>query len=156
MKGLFLYGIKCQPWIWKDVKKDLEDYDIDYVVYPEEITKKCESVDELSKWVYETYFSHNQEYDFILGHSMGGLIALQLSARSSLPFKKTILVESFLTTIEPVYQNLMTDSHIGEPKGINSNNTINTKAKLVWQPYAIHKRYKKQRLSNKLVSLCFL
>jgi pimeloyl-ACP methyl ester carboxylesterase len=112
MKGLFLYGVKCQPWIWNDIKGDLKDYEIDYVVYPAEITQVCKTVEELTGWVYETYILNKQKYDFILGHSMGGIIALQLSALYGAVFNKTILIDSFLVETESVYHNLMTDSHI--------------------------------------------
>ena len=85
MKGLFLYGMKCQSWIWDQVNGDLTDCDIDYVAYPGEVTRTCTSVSELTEWVGEQYLSRGQAYDFVLGHSMGGLIALQLSALVASP-----------------------------------------------------------------------
>jgi pimeloyl-ACP methyl ester carboxylesterase len=72
----------------------------------------CVSVSELSAWVDERYLSHGQAYDFVLGHSMGGLIALQLSALDSARFKKTIYVESFLKPSEPFYRNLMMEANM--------------------------------------------
>ncbi len=112
MKGLFLYGLNCQPWIWDEIKKDLTEFEIDYVEYPREITRQCKSVADLSKWVYETYLFDNQKYDFILGHSMGGIIALYLSSLPDVHFDKTIIVEAFLKPVEPFYRNLMTDANI--------------------------------------------
>ena len=112
MKGLFLYGLKCQPWIWDQMKRDLADCDIEYVEYPEEVTRRCVTVSELSVWVNEQYLSLGQAYDFVLGHSMGGLIALQLSALDGARFKKTILVDSFLKSPEPFYQNLMMETNV--------------------------------------------
>src|SRR5664280_2024365 len=79
VKGLFLYGLKCQPWIWDGMRSDLADCDIEYVKYPGEVTRTCMSVSDLTAWVSEQYLSHGQAYDFVLGHSMGGLVALQLS-----------------------------------------------------------------------------
>jgi pimeloyl-ACP methyl ester carboxylesterase len=110
MKGLLLYGLKCQPWIWDLMKGDLEECDIDYVTYPAEVTRSCVSVSDLAAWVGERYLSHGQAYDFVLGHSMGGLIALQLSAQGGARFGKTIFVESFLRPSEPFYHNLMMDA----------------------------------------------
>jgi pimeloyl-ACP methyl ester carboxylesterase len=112
VKGLFLYGVKCQPWIWDQMRSDLADCDVEYVEYPEEVTKKCVSVSELSAWVNERYLSRDQAYDFILGHSMGGLIALRLSALDGARFKKTIFVDSFLKPSEPFYQNLMMGANV--------------------------------------------
>ena len=112
MKGLFLYGLKCQPWIWDGMKSDLEDYDIEYVEYPREVTRACTSVNKLSAWVDERYVSNSQPYDFVLGHSMGGLIALQMSALDGARFKKTIFVESFLKPSEPFYRNLMMEANM--------------------------------------------
>ena len=112
MKGLFLYGLKCQPWIWDGMKSDLADCDIEYVEYPKEVTRRCTSVSELTAWVDEQYLSRGQAYDFVLGHSMGGLIALQLSALDGASFKKTIFVESFLKPSEPFYHNLMMEANM--------------------------------------------
>lgn len=94
------------------MKSDLEDYGIEYVEYPGEVTRACTSVNELSAWVNERYLSSDQPYDFVLGHSMGGLIALQLSARDGARFKKTIFVESFLKPSEPFYRNLMMEANM--------------------------------------------
>lgn len=112
MKGLFLYGLKCQPWIWDQMSGDLADCDIEYVEYPEDVTRTCTSVSDLTAWVGEQYLSRGQVYDFVLGHSMGGLIALQLSALDSVRFTKTIFVESFLRPSEPFYHNLMVDANM--------------------------------------------
>ena len=112
MRGLVLYGLKCQPWIWDSMKGDLAECDIDYVAYPAEVTRTCTSVNELMAWVSERYLSRGQTYDFVLGHSMGGLIALQLSAQDGARFGKTIFVESFLRPSEPFYHNLMMDANM--------------------------------------------
>lgn len=112
MKGLFLYGLKCQPWIWDGMRSDLADCDIEYVKYPGEVTRTCMSVSDLTAWVSEQYLSHGQAYDFVLGHSMGGLIALQLSVLDGARFRKTIFVESFLKPSEPFYRNLMMEASI--------------------------------------------
>jgi len=112
MKGLLLYGMKCQPWVWDQMSSDLADCDIEYVEYPAAVTRTCTSVADLTTWVQEQYLSRGQAYDFILGHSMGGLIALQLSALDGARFQKTIFVESFLRPSEPFYHNLMMDANM--------------------------------------------
>ncbi len=112
MRGLLLYGVKCQPWIWDGMRNDLADCDIEYVEYPEDVTRTCVSVSELTAWVNERYLPCGHDYDFVLGHSMGGLIALQLSALDSARFQKTIFVESFLKPSEPFYRNLMMEANM--------------------------------------------
>jgi len=112
VKGLLLYGLKCQPWIWDQMRGDLADCDIEYVEYPEDVTRTCVSVSDLTAWVDGQYLSRGQAYDFVLGHSMGGLIALQLSARDGARFKKTIFVDFFLKSPEPFYQNLMMEANM--------------------------------------------
>ena len=112
MRGLFLYGLKCQPWIWDQMRGDLADCDIEYVAYPEDVTRTCVAVSDLAAWVNKQYLSRGQTYDFVLGHSMGGLIALQLSALDGARFKKTIVVESFLKPSEPFYHNLVMEANM--------------------------------------------
>ncbi len=111
MKGMFLYGSNCQPWIWNNIKDIFKIHEIEYVEYPRDVTKKCRTVADLSRWVYETYLSNHQTYDFILGHSMGGIIALHLSALDEVHIKKTILVEAFLKPTEPFYRNLLMEEN---------------------------------------------
>ncbi|MCE5193233.1 MAG: alpha/beta hydrolase [Candidatus Cryosericum sp.] len=94
------------------MRHDLADCDIEYVEYPEEVTRTCASVSDLTAWVGEQYLSRGQAYDFVLGHSMGGLIALQLSALDGAYFTKTIFVESFLKPSEPFYHNLMMEANM--------------------------------------------
>jgi pimeloyl-ACP methyl ester carboxylesterase len=94
------------------MKSDLADCDIESVAYPGDVTRRCTSVSELTTWVDEQYLSRGQAYDFVLGHSMGGLIALQLSARDGARFKKTVFVESFLKPSEPFYRNLMMEANV--------------------------------------------
>jgi len=94
------------------MRRDLADCDIEYVEYPEEVTRTCVSVSDLTAWVKVQYLSGGQAYDFVLGHSMGGLIALQLSALDGTRFRKTIFVESFLKPSGPFYHNLMMDANM--------------------------------------------
>lgn len=108
-KGILLYGLKCQSLIWNDIKKHLDDMDIDFIEYPKDITKKCISIEELSDWIYEEYVN-GLCYDFIIGHSMGGIIALDLINRKRINVEKTILIETFLKPPGDFYHNLIMDS----------------------------------------------
>lgn len=111
MHGLFLYGLNCQPWVWDGIKDHLTDFDIDYAAYPRDVTIRCSSAADLAEWVFENHVVNHPPYDFILGHSMGGIIALHLSAKPEMHLQKTILVESFLKPTAPFYRNLMMESN---------------------------------------------
>lgn len=52
---LLLYGVNCTRRIWDSLLPYLEKYEVDYVAYPHEITQKANAVDDISKWVYDTY-----------------------------------------------------------------------------------------------------
>jgi len=105
MKGLVLYGAKCTIDIWKSFRKQMEAYDITYVEYPHFVTEKAEKFSDITKWVNHTY--QMDTYDFILGHSMGGIIALELLSSMQSNCNKCILIDSILRPTNEFYQNLM-------------------------------------------------
>ena len=111
MKGLVLYGMHCQLWIWDELKALSGDLDLTFLEYPHEVTTVCHSVHELSEWVAKSAFSNGQAYDVIIGHSMGGNIALELSGLKALGIKKTILIETSIRPSAPFYHNLLTEQH---------------------------------------------
>lgn len=110
MKLLMLYGINCTKEIWSYINPYFANYEIDFVEYPHEITTKAIGVDNITKWVYENY--HHNEYDAIIGHSLGGLIALQLVALYNMKFKKIIFLDTNLKPAEAFYRNLMTQENM--------------------------------------------
>lgn len=105
MRGLVLYGASCTLDVWDFIKDDLLDYDLTYVDYPHEIINTSQNITDITKWVYHTY--KNEQYDFVIGHSMGGLIALELVARFNFICEKIILIESNLKPANEFYRNLM-------------------------------------------------
>lgn len=104
-KGIFLYGINCTVAIWDEVKDAFPDMDATFVAYPHEITSNAHQVSDITNWVYETY--GNNKFDFIVGHSMGGLIALELVARYKVNCDCIVFIESNLRPAKEFYRNLM-------------------------------------------------
>lgn len=109
MKLLVLYGVNCTKEIWNQLDLYLKEYEIDYVAYPHDVTLKATKVKDISKWVYTHYSS---DYDVVIGHSLGGLIALELAAVYKMAFKKIIYLDTNLKPAESFYRNLMTPEHM--------------------------------------------
>ena len=110
MRLLMLYGVNCTDRVWDALKPYLEKYEVDYVAYPHEITRKVNEVEDLSKWVYETY--HHHTYQAVIGHSLGGIIALQLISKYKMKFDKMIYLDTNLKPANEFYRNLMTPEHM--------------------------------------------
>lgn len=110
MKLLMLYGVNCTKEIWEDIKPYLSEYEIDYVSYPHEITQNAKTVDDITEWVYRNY--HNTSYTAIIGHSLGGIIALQLAANYKMEVGKIIYLDTNLKPAEKFYRNLMTPGNM--------------------------------------------
>jgi pimeloyl-ACP methyl ester carboxylesterase len=107
---LLLYGINCKKNVWDAFVKLLPDYVFDIVEYPHEVTRTAICVDDLAEWVYEQY--KNGEYDVVIGHSLGGIIALQLVQKYKMPTDEIILLDTSLKPAGQFYRNLMTSAHM--------------------------------------------
>lgn len=112
MRGLFLYGLNCTNEIWNKIENKFLDMNITYVEYPHEITQKSKSVSYITSWVFDKY--GHEEYDFIVGHSMGGIIALQLISEFGIQCDKVVFIESNLKPAGQFYRNLLTPKHMDE------------------------------------------
>ncbi|WP_160679808.1 alpha/beta hydrolase [Clostridium sp. C8-1-8] len=112
MRLLMLYGVNCTNKIWDYFKSYLEDFEVDYVEYPHDITLRANEVEDISKWVYENY--HHQSYQAVIGHSLGGIIALQLASKYKMKFDKIIYLDTNLKPAKEFYRNLMTPEHTKE------------------------------------------
>lgn len=112
MRLLILYGVNCTRKIWDSFRPFLIDHEVDYVEYPHEVTLKAEKVEELTKWVYENY--HCNSYQAVIGHSLGGIIALQLAAKYKMKFENIIYLDTNLKPAKEFYRNLMTPEHMNQ------------------------------------------
>lgn len=112
MKLLMLYGVNCTKKVWDYLNTYLSEYEVDYVEYPHEITQKAREVTDISEWVYENY--HHQYYEAVIGHSFGGIVALQLAVKYKMKFGKLIYLDTNLKPADAFYRNLMTTEHMDE------------------------------------------
>lgn len=112
MRGLILYGANCTLDVWNKMKSELAVHNVTFVEYPYNITEKANNISDITKWVYATY--GNERFDFILGHSMGGIIGLELVADFKLRCDKVIFIESNLKPAKNFYRNLMLPSNMGQ------------------------------------------
>lgn len=103
MKILILSGVKCTNQIWEEMKPNLEQYDVEYLEYNHEITQRMKTISELAEWVYKNCSS--QSYDVVIGHSLGGLIGLQLSCEYPVSIGKMICLDTNFKPAEAFYRN---------------------------------------------------
>lgn len=118
MKGLFLYGLHCTKSVWDPVKDRFSAIGAEYAEYPHEVLKEAQTVSDLTRWVYERY--KDCRFDFIVGHSMGGIIALELAAVYSFPVSCVIFIDTNLKPANAFYRNLMLPANMekyGQPVG---------------------------------------
>ena len=118
MKGLFLYGANCTMDVWTRFKPFFDTPETRFIAYPHSITENARSISDITAWVYETY-QNAQPLDFIIGHSMGGIIALQLVTQHAFQCNRIILIESNLKPAKPFYRNLMNREEYRDLRGSN-------------------------------------
>ena len=110
IKALLLYGINCTAAVWKTLLPLLSSWDCEVLSYPHDVTLRSEAVDDITQWVKSNV--SDKHYDVVIGHSMGGLIALQLA--SSLPAitDKVICLDTNLRPAGAFFRSLMTETHM--------------------------------------------
>lgn len=107
MTSLFFYGAQCTPEIWHQFNPLITSLEPVYVIYPHDILQQADSITDLAKWAKQS-ISTGLVLDCLIGHSMGGLIALELAATHRVPCRKVILIESNLRPANAFYRNLLT------------------------------------------------
>lgn len=110
MRLMMLYGVNCTKHIWDYINPYLRNFEIDYVEYPHDVTLNAKRVDDITKWVHKNYGHHC--YDAIIGHSLGGIIALQLIAEYKMKVNKIIYLDTNLKPASEFYRNLMTQRNM--------------------------------------------
>ncbi len=109
-KILLLSGYACKSWIWdKFIELNKADYIVDKVDWPLNLTNRFHSLEDYVVWLNKELKKKNYDYDLFIGHSMGGLVALQLANKLSI--NEIILVESFIKTPDAFFKNLLYDNN---------------------------------------------
>lgn len=109
-KGLFLYGINCTQQVWASLQPLLPSWDCELLPYPHEVTREAACLSDLAQWVARQ--TAGKRYDAIVGHSLGGLIALELAAAHSVPAGRIICLDTNLKPAGAFFRNLMTEAHM--------------------------------------------
>ena len=111
VKALFLYGVNCTEKVWDKLLPLLPSWEYETLVYPHEVTQRANCVDDLTRWVASQI--KGKEYDVIVGHSLGGLMALELAARHDIPAgTRIVCLDTNLKPAGPFFRNLMTPEHM--------------------------------------------
>lgn len=105
IKGLFLPGYACTSQIWQLIRKELSSFcEVTCVDWPTQATPGFHHIDDFAHWLYGS--TEIKQFDFIVGHSLGGLVALRLTEIAESVDPTIILVESFLAPPTKFFQNL--------------------------------------------------
>jgi pimeloyl-ACP methyl ester carboxylesterase len=75
-----------------------------WVDWPTEATPNFHRVDDFADWLHGSVGL--EQYDFVVGHSLGGLAALRLVELAENVDPAVILIETFLAPPAPFFQNL--------------------------------------------------
>ena len=122
MRLMMLYGVNCTKDVWNHIVPYFKNFEIDYVEYPHEITSTAKKVDDITEWDYKNYNQHH--YDAIIGHSLGGIIAMQLITKYKMKVDKLIYLDTNLKPANKFYRNLMTQKNM-EKYGVSILQILN-------------------------------
>lgn len=110
MRLLLLYGAYCTNAIWKELAPYLAEHAVDYAAYPRAVTAGAARVEALTDWAFAAYGSN--AYDAVIGHSLGGIVAVQLAARYRMHFDHIICLDTSFKPANAFYRNLLTPAHM--------------------------------------------
>ena len=109
MKILMLQGLYCTPKLFRQAATYLKEHELLLMEYPHEVTARAIRVMDLASWIATQL---PKDIDVIIGHSMGGILALQLVHDVGIAAKCVICIESNLCPAEPFYRNLVMKQHM--------------------------------------------
>ena len=103
-KVMFLSGYACKSWIWKHTQDKIKGVTPIALDWPSNLIDSFTTLNDYANWLNEQVTKVN--CNTLIGHSMGGLVALKLANINS-QIKKVVFVESFVKTPSKFFQNLM-------------------------------------------------
>jgi pimeloyl-ACP methyl ester carboxylesterase len=105
-KGLLLPGYACTSQIWHRLGEELgSTYELTLIDWPTPALPHFHTVRDFAQWLDTA--CGPQPWDFVMGHSLGGLVALEFAALKKAVIPQLILVETFLLSPAPFFQNLL-------------------------------------------------
>ena len=106
MKILLLHGAKCTIDIWNSF--DINE-EVIKLSYPKGVLANAHNVKDIASGLADSVT--DAHFDCIIGHSMGGLIALDLVVSHKIKCKKLILIETNLRPAKQFYRNLLLEEN---------------------------------------------
>lgn len=149
-KLLFLPGYACTSNVWDNIRSKVmkKGFAADYVDWPKEELINFSNTYDFANWVDKQY--DLKTYDAIIGHSMGGLVAIDLAEQNNFKDKEIVLVESFLKTPSKFFRNLYLES---AKKSLKERIEGMLKNESVYYNKALSKRLKNLDRTNEVASL---
>lgn len=108
-KVMFVPGFACTPEIWVQAPSFLPDLDPLFVQWDPAYQSIPETRAFLAKKI------HDMQPDVYVGHSLGGLLLLELLLSQEIPSRRTIVVDAFLQDPHDMFKNFVWE-----------NDTLNT------------------------------
>lgn len=149
-KLLFLPGYACTSDIWDNFKSQVikNGFTDDYVDWPKEELSDFSNTYDFANWVDKQY--DLKTYDVIIGHSMGGLVAIDLAKENLFKGERLILVESFLKSPSKFFQNLYLES---APKSLKEKIKRMLKEESTYYNQILSERLKNLDITNDIANL---
>jgi pimeloyl-ACP methyl ester carboxylesterase len=102
----FLPGYACTADVWRLCVPGLANqYDTFVLSWPTDLTHHFRTVSHFSDWL-RTQITLTSA-DILIGHSLGGLVALEIARKSGLAALRVVFVESFIIPPPPFFHNLL-------------------------------------------------